>query len=228
MRLAITFLAVALLILVGASAYLLLQSCGLRLPFTDRVISVCETSDEVKLREEVDSTHRSNEDLELQITQLERRLGTLACKADPPPPPPPPPPPKPKTDSGLDPDAFKENDISVMEGCWQLSTKYDVRHVRTGVITSFRYWQICFDRNGVGRETMRATNGVTCSGPLRGRLSRNRLRISEPGNLKCSDGFEIFQREITCSLDARGTANCETYQRQGNGRGRATLRRERR
>ena len=59
------------------------------------------------------------------------------------------------------------------------------------------------------------------SGQLRG----GRLTMREPGNLQCSDGFEIFQRDITCSLDARGVANCDTYQRQGNGRGKATLRR---
>ena len=100
-----------------------------------------------------------------------------------------------------------------------------VVNIRTGAITSFRYWQICFDRNGKGREVMRATNGITCEGPLSGQLRGGRLTMREPGNLQCSDGFEIFQRDITCSLDARGVANCDTYQRQGNGRGKATLRR---
>lgn len=232
MRLAVMFLAGLLVVLIGASAYLLLQSCGLRLPFTQIILSVCETEDDRILRDELAMLDRQNADLTQQINQLERTLGTAQCKADPPlpPPPPPPPPPKPKpsTPSGLAPDAFDKNDISVMEGCWELSSNYDVREINTGEITRFRYWQICFDKNGNGREVMRATNGVTCEGSLKGSLRSRKLTMREPGNLQCSNQSSIFRRDITCSLSSNGQANCDTYQPQINGRGAATLRRARR
>ncbi|PJE36262.1 hypothetical protein CVM52_12840 [Pseudooceanicola lipolyticus] len=112
-----------------------------------------------------------------------------------------------------------------MEGCWQLSSDYDVRDIRSSRVTRFRYWQICFDANGNGREEMRATDGTRCRGSLSGRLSNGRLTMREPGNLQCDNGSEIFRRDITCALDARGNANCDTYQPEINGRGSAVLRR---
>lgn len=233
MRFAVTLLALLLIGVIGASAYLLLQSCGLRLPFTDRVLSVCETAEELKTREDLAAALDDSRALEDRIAWLERRLAAVPCKATPPDPPPPPPEPKPEpkpesTPSGLAPDAFDRDDISVMEGCWQLSTVYDVRDIRTGAITKFRHWQICFDRNGKGREVMRATNGTRCEGTLTGRLSSGKLTMREPGNLRCDNNSYIYRRDITCSLDAAGRAQCNTYQPETRGRGRATLRRARR
>lgn len=231
MRLAVTFLALALVAVTGASVYLLLHACGLRLPFTATVISFCDTEAELQLRADLALVDRANADLASQIGALEQELGGLVCKAEPPLPPPPPPPPKPKTEtpSGLAPDAFDKNDISVMEGCWQLSSDYAVRDINSGRITRFKYWRICFDKNGNGTELMRSTNGVRCEGRLSGRMRGNgTLTMREPGNLRCSDGSSIFRRDVTCSLDARGNANCDTHQPETNGRGAATLRRARR
>ena len=116
-----------------------------------------------------------------------------------------------------------------MEGCWLLSSDYAVREIRTGEITRFRYWRICFDRNGRGTEEMRSTTGVVCKGRLSGRMPGNgRLLMSEPGDLRCDNDSSIFRREITCRLDDRGRAQCDTYQPETNGRGAATLRRARR
>ncbi len=232
MRFAITLLAFVLVLVTGLSTYLLLQSCGLRLPFTGKIISFCETDADRRLRAELALTDRSNADLAVQVGVLEQRLGGLVCKADPPPPPPPPPPPKPKppakpkTPSGLDPNAFDNKDISVMEGCWQLSSDYAVRDINTGRITRFKYWRICFDKNGNGTEIMRSTDGVRCEGRLKGRMpGGGRLTMREPGNLQCDNGSSIFRRDVTCKLDSRGNANCDTFQPETKGRGAATLRR---
>ena len=234
MRIVVTFLAVLLVGLVGASAYLLLQSCGLRLPFTGTVLSACETDADRGLRMQLEQEALRGADLQTRVTALEQTLALRQCRAEPPSPPPPPPPPKPapppkaETPSGLDPDAFKRNDISVMDGCWELSSDYDVRNIRTGEITRFRYWRICFDKNGNGTQVMRGTNGVRCEGPLKGRISGGTLTMREPGKLRCDDGSSIFRRDITCALDSRGRANCDSYQPEINGRGAATLRRARR
>ena len=214
--------------LISWSAWALLQSCGVRIPFTDRYLTVCETDADRHIREDLDMTNHANRALETRIAYLEHRLGGLICKADPPPPPPPPPPPKPKSPSGLAPDAFDNKDISVMEGCWQLSSNYAVREINTGEITRFKYWRICFDRNGNGTEIMRSTNGVRCEGRLKGRMPGNgKLTMREPGNLQCDNDSSIFRRDITCTLDDRGTAQCNTYQPETQGSSAATLRRAR-
>lgn len=231
MRFAVIFLTFALVMVIGASVYLLLQSCGLRLPFAG-TITFCESETVLKRRADLALVDQANADLTAQIGALEGELGGLVCKAEPPAPPPPPPPPKPKkpaTPSGLAPDAFDRDDISVMEGCWELSSDYAVRDINSGRITRFGYWRICFDRNGNGTEIMRATNGVRCEGRLTGRMLGNgTLTMREPGNLQCSDGSSIFRRDVRCTLDARGNAQCDTHQPETDGRGAATLRRARR
>lgn len=231
MRLAVGLLAVLLVLAVAASAWLLLQSCGLRLPLTGTVLSVCETAEARALRDGLAAEDRVSDDLRARIAILERDLARLECRAEPPPPPPPPEVPEPvpeppETPSGLAPDAFEDDDISVMQGCWQLSSDYQVREIRTGRITAFRHWRICFDKDGNGTQEMRATNGVTCEGRISGRLPGDgRLTMREPGNLKCDNNSEIYRRDITCSLDKAGNARCETYQPEVNGRGVAILRR---
>lgn len=227
MRFAVILLAALLVVLIGVSAYLLLQSCGVRIPFTGFVVTVCETDEAAQVRRDLAAIDRRNHDLELRVLYLEDELGGLICKADPPPPPPPPP--KKKSPSGLAPDAFDDKDISVMEGCWQLSSNYAVREINTGEITRFKYWRICFDKNGNGTEIMRSTNGVRCEGRLKGKMPGNgKLTMREPGNLQCDNQSSIFRRDITCSLDTKGKAQCDTYQPETKGHSAATLRRARR
>ncbi|GGH21337.1 hypothetical protein SAMN05444007_102439 [Cribrihabitans marinus] len=229
MRLIIALLAVALIALTGASAALVLQACGVRLPFTGRVISFCEPPGRAAERAALTAADREGAGLVARVTQLESDLALLQCKADPPPPPPPPPPPRPATPSGLAPDAFDSGDISVMEGCWQLSSNYAVREINTGEITHFRNWRICFDADGNGTQVMRSTNGVRCEGGISGRMPGNgRLSMREPGNLRCDNGSSIFRRDITCRIGDDGLARCDTYQPETNGRSSATLRRARR
>lgn len=234
MRIAVILLATLLVGLIGLSAWLLLQSCGLRIPFAGTFLSSCETDQTRQTRSDLVQARQDNRTLETRIAYLEHQLGGLICKADPPPPPPPPPPPKPpkppkpKTPSGLAPDAFDDRDISVMEGCWQLSSNYAVREINTGQITRFKYWRICFDRNGNGTEVMRSTSGVRCEGRIKGRIPGNgKLTMREPGNLQCDNGSSIFRRDITCTIDKRGNAQCDTYQPETGGRSAATLRRAR-
>ena len=220
MRIAMFIAAILLVLATGGAAYLLVQACGVRLPLIGTV-SYC-APDTGATRDQLAATLQASRDAEAEIAALEREIALLACKADPPPPPPPP---EPETPSGLDPDAFRSEDISVMEGRWELSSNYDVRDIRSDRVTRFRYWQICFDAQGNGREIMRATDGTQCSGALSGQLGQGQLTMREPGNLQCDNGSEIFRRDITCTLDSAGRANCESLQPEINGRGRATLRR---
>lgn len=229
MRFATVILATFLVLVTGASAWLLLDACGVRLPLGLGVLSFCEPEGEAAARDRLDGETRETETLRGRIAMLERDLGLKQCEAEPPPLPEPAQPPRPTappTPSGLAPDAFDEADISVMKGCWQLTSNYAVREINTGVITRFKYWRICFDENGNGTQEMRSTNGVQCKGRITGRMPGNgRLTMREPGNLQCDNDSSIFRRDITCSLDSRGNAQCDTYQPETNGRSAATLRR---
>ncbi len=233
MRLIITALATVLVLLVGASAYLLLQSCAVRLPVIGTVLSVCETADQQKLEDDLIAIDRANRDLLLRIGGLEQQLAQLQCKAEPPPPPPPPPPkpkpkPKPKTPSGLAPDAFDNDDIAAMKGCWQLDSNMTTRDVRTGAISKVRSWRICLDANGRGTEDMRFTNGAVCKGSVTAKLPGNgTFSIHQTRDLRCSDGRTIFRIDAYCRLDSSGRASCPTRQ-QGRNTDTVTLRRARR
>lgn len=221
--------AVGLITISGFAAYSLVQACGLRLPFGGTIITICEPPELRAKRDEAVIVEQDNDALLRHIATLERDLAGLSCIAEKPPPPPPPPPkPKrPKTPSGLNPDAFKNGDISVMKGCWQLISVYKTRDIRTGKVTTYKNWRVCFDGNGNGRQTMKATNGVTCSGTIRGRISRNKLIMNESRNIQCSSGSFIYRRDVTCTLDAQGRAHCVGIQPEVGGRGNAVLRRAR-
>lgn len=212
MRIVIGALALALIAAVAGAAALVLPACGLRLPFTGRLILNCPLPEAAT---ELDKVILSNKALQAEIAAAEVHLAAVPCEATPPP--------VTETPSGLAPDAFDRDDMSVMEGCWELQSQYDVTDRRSGAVTRFREWRICFDASGNGREVMRATNGQTCEGRLSGRVGDGTLTISEPRNLPCSNGFYIYRRDITCSLDAAGTANCSTFQPEINGRGAAIL-----
>ncbi len=234
MRFAVFLFGLLLVLTVGASAWLALQSCGLRLPFATAALDWCEAPPDRTVLRQLARAEAQTQALRARIAAQEKALALKQCQAvAPEPPPPPPPPPKPAapppTPSGLDPEAFDKGDISVMEGCWLLSSDYAARDIDTGAITRFNYWRICFDGKGRGTEEMRATNGTSCKGRISGRIPGNgRLTMREPGNLRCDNGMYVFRRDITCSLDARGLAQCDTYQPETDGRGSATLRRARR
>ena len=83
MRIAIILFATLLVGLIGLSAWLLLQSCGVRIPFTQKYLTVCETDDARRTRTELATMRRANQALETRVGYLEHRLGGVICKADP-------------------------------------------------------------------------------------------------------------------------------------------------
>jgi len=199
-----------------------------RLPFTDIMITVCETQEAIQTRTNLRQTDRDNQSLSQRIRRLERELGDVICEAEPPPPPPPPPPSEPETHSGLDPNAFEEGDISIMEGCWELTSDYTLRLIETGEELSVNYWRICFDANGQGRQTMRLSGRRNCEGSLTGRLSNDgKLIMREPGNLQCTRNTMVLQRETTCTLDQDGRALCKALDLETRSGSNVTLRRAR-
>ncbi len=128
----------------------------------------------------------------------------------PPPPPPPPAPPAPPQD--IPEDAWENRDVSFLEGCWNLISDYRLTDINTGRITNVRSWQMCFDANGGGRQTIVFENGARCNAPVRGRFPGQRLMINDLSDVRCDNGTLIFRREVSCDRRADGTAECFSRQ----------------
>ncbi|PTW44316.1 hypothetical protein [Rhodovulum kholense] len=238
LRAAIFGMALGLLAIVGAAGYAALAACRVELAVLDRWLpQSCPSDADIAAAARLDALRDRNLALTRDIRRAENELAALQCEAASPAPPPAPlpePEPAPAPDSaGIDPGSWSRGDIRVLDGCWELDSDFRTRDIQTGRITHYTQWEMCFDRQGNGRETMTATNGTTCQGAVSGQFldlsgaagGDQRLEVREPGNLRCSDGGYIHQRIITCELAGDGSASCVNFQPETGGRGEVRLRR---
>lgn len=231
LRAAIFGMALGLLVIVGASGYAALAACRVEFPLLDRWLAQsCRSEAETAALARLDRLRSRNLALLRDIRRTENELAARQCEAVPPTPAPEPA--APPDSAGIDPGIWNRGDIRVLDGCWELDSDFRTRDIQTGRITHYTQWEMCFDREGRGRETMTATNGTTCRGAVSGRFldrgatgSLQRLEVREPGNLRCSDGSYIHQRIITCELAGDGSASCVNFQPETGGRGEVRLRR---
>lgn len=230
MRFLPILLAIAFVLVVAAAAAMLLQACGIRVPLTGYVISICEDELTQNTATQLAELEEERDALRRGIAQLERALAMTQCEAEPIPtepdrpdllPTPEPeavpdhasPPDLPSDPRGLDRETFENRDIAVLEGCWDLDSSYRGRDIATGQVTDYNRWRMCFDASGRGTQTMQGTDGSTCQGPAEGRFDdQGRLIIDDGAPLPCSDGSVFFRRVTTCQLDDTGRADCMSEQ----------------
>lgn len=140
---------------------------------------------------------------------------------EPPPPPPPPettPPDRPETppdaedaDLPLEEEDFEDEDLSSLEGCWNLASDYTITNPDTGESAQTESWQMCFDSDGRGTQTLEFENGLTCEGRVQAQFEPDgSLRIIDLGNVPCENGLVIVQRVVECSRQPDGSVDCET------------------
>ncbi len=67
--------------------------------------------------------------------------------------------------------------------------------------------QYQFDR-GNGTVSVMQSNGVTCTGASRGSVQQGELNITNPEQMKCSDGSNFIGPTIKCTSPASGHADC--------------------
>lgn len=207
----VSFGAALLVIVVGTSAALLLSACALRLPGMGWMPSFCPTPQAMAGTARQSSLSDDNRSLMRQIAALQRGLAEKECTIVPSPVPVAEPP-----AYTLDPEAFRRRDTAILDGCWELDSEYRTVNEQTRAVTHYSDWTICFEPGGAGRESMIGRQGsttITCEGPVtRAFDADGALLIAEPANLPCSNGIQIFRREITCKLDASGRADCSVLQ----------------
>ena len=217
------FLATFLLVLVGVAAFLILGACGVLSPLSSLGFPGCPAvaSDVPDSRLEAELGRQAV--LEAQVADLEVRLARLECRPPEPPPPPPPPEPEPEPEpepvGGMDAEQWEDQDIRMLEGCWALDSHYQTREVNTGAISTVASWNMCFDANGVGSQTLQFDTGTTCRSNTTARFnSAGQLEIRDEANVHCSDQSFIYQRVMTCDHQSDGTASCQSNQPELGGR----------
>lgn len=113
----------------------------------------------------------------------------------------------------VDADRWEDQDISVMEGCWELDQTLTINNVETGEDVFYDDWRMCITADGRAEQIMTSQQGDSCEGSLSAEFSGDGdLQLIEPANLGCQSGFEIFRREITCELNDAGFLECVSVQ----------------
>lgn len=195
-----------LIVLFAASA--ILPSCGLRIP-GPWSLEFCPGPARSAPALEVAQARRAA--LEDRVRGLERRLAGLpACRSA-------------EAGRGLDRERWEEQDVGLLEGCWSLASDYSIRNVDTGEISEVEAWEMCFDASGEGSQTLRMTDGSTCTGEVAAGFEPDgRLRINDIGNPDCGDTY-IYERRILCELAPGGAADCISRQPETDSRSRVRI-----
>ena len=98
-------------------------------------------------------------------------------------------------------------DLSMLEGCWRNTTDLTTRAIETEERNAVQSWEMCFDKAGSGRQTMRWTDGLQCEGPLQARFEGGKMQIAEPE--RCDGKRRLFPAKHECTRISDNEANCE-------------------
>ncbi len=192
---------------------LLLPACGVLKTVAPTWVDWCPANTQAAVETRLAALTAETVDLERRIAARERELALMQCRRKPPPVVAEADEPVIETPPPIDQDAWEERDISSLEGCWELDSKFSTTNRQTGQSSQYSTWRMCFDGLGNGREEMLAENGGSCKGSVLGRFdAKGSLMIEEPGNLQCSDGGFIYRLSSRCELIGDGTANCVVTQ----------------
>lgn len=142
--------------------------------------------------------------------------------------PPPPPPPQAQPPRDIDEERWRDRDISLLEGCWDLDSNFET--VEAG---NRRYpvssWQMCFDAQGNGQQNFIAfRDRKPCAGPVRGAFQPSgQMSINFVRDATCRPVGNIVRRSSTCTLTPDGRAQCTSIRASDQLRQTFTLRRRR-
>lgn len=193
------------LVLWAASA--LLPACGVGSRVAGTWADWCPVDSSGIAEQQIAALADQNRALEQLILQRERELAAKQCEI-----------PK-QSAQRIDRQDWDSGRIGLLEGCWDLDSRFVTNNRSTGEQSRYTVWTMCFDASGQGREEMRADNGNSCSGTVQGSFGADgALRIEEPGNLQCSDGGFVYRLSSRCTLKEDGNASCVVSQPEVGGR----------
>jgi hypothetical protein len=105
---------------------------------------------------------------------------------------------------------WDDRDLSLLEGCWTLTSDYSVTRRDTLETIRVADWEMCFSANGVGRQTLVFEDGTRCESGIGADFEGEVLRVIDAGHVRCSDGSAITQRVMRCERQPDGSADCVT------------------
>ena len=219
----------AFAVLAGFGAWAVLEACGLAWPGGGPILHFCPRPAEAA----VDDRLLLLEAEQARQAVLQERLDRLriAAAAVPPCPPaaPPEPDPAPSDLAAPDPEppaevaaapppvpdipeeAWEDRDTDFLEGCWTLISDYATQDITTGEVFSVASWEMCFDSEGNGQQSLVYENGVTCEGDVEAAFTEDgRLQVPDLDDVSCDNNSRILQRMMVCDRRPDGTAYCVT------------------
>jgi hypothetical protein len=212
--LSFTSLVVAILVM-----RLVLPACDVRPPALGFFTGMCpQPLDSSQIKISIALADRRS--LEAQIADLQRQLARRRCtvasstygiKAPP----------------AIDPDAWGDKDVSLLDGCWELDSDLRFIDKNTQKMVAADAWTMCFDAAGNGSQTLSLDGAITCTSDEVSAAfdAVGNLIIRDNANVQCSNNIYIYERVITCSLAGDGAAACESLQPETGARFRLSLRR---
>jgi hypothetical protein len=105
----------------------------------------------------------------------------------------------------------------MLEGCWRNTTDLTTHDVNTGQPNPVQRWEMCFDRNGQGRQNILWADGERCQGPLQARFEGGQMFIEEKD--RCTGRRSLFQGRSACRRINDSEADCTRTQIEGRNAG---------
>ncbi|MDI2090173.1 hypothetical protein [Commensalibacter oyaizuii] len=118
----------------------------------------------------------------------------------------PPPVEKPKKKVDLPKSEWDKKNISMLAGCWHLTTRMDLVEMPSRRNTPVTNWSVCFDKGGLGTQTITKSDGKTCNGQVKAYFKGNQMVIEQPQN--CKGGFFLLQGTQACTRINDYEARC--------------------
>ena len=122
--------------------------------------------------------------------------------------------PTPPPRADLPQERWDRRDMTMLEGCWTLTTNLRVGTNPANMIP-IRSWRMCFDGQGAGQQTAVLESGASCEGPLEASFDReDQLHVTQPR--ACSGPqLSIGRSDLRCRRSSDTEANCTGTNQQG-------------
>ena len=213
------FLVFALVLVPFLVMRLALQACDINPAALGFFMGACPDHIETS-RDDIAIALAERRSLEAHMAQLQRLLLQQECPVALPPS-------RAEAPKAIDPKAWEERDVSLLEGCWELDSDLSFIDRVTQELRDAAAWKMCFDAAGNGSQTLSLVGEVVCTSD---RVSaafdaKGELVVRDNADLQCSDNTYIYERIITCTLADDGTAACLSRQPETGSRSSLSLRR---
>lgn len=113
---------------------------------------------------------------------------------------------EPEKRADLPKDSWNKKDISMLNGCWHLTTPMNLQNLITNQPIPIQSWSVCFDKSGNGYQTITTKANKTCKGPVKAYFRGSEIIMTQPA--RCSGDFPVMQGTNVCRYENGREAQC--------------------